>query len=484
MRIRLAILTILALACSPLRAGDGNVPKGRQLRLGDHPYALVVPADFEDANALAADANALLAARNRASGVTLRAFAPPADKRATVFTLARWYDDHLADRLPTAQKTHANWLTMEGTNALYRQSALTTDGQKREVHALLFVRDGVQLAIEAVTPPDKAKTARNILLSLHRLADPTAEWVPIGKTGYRIAPPDGWGVETTRKGNLRFKAPGGKVILNVHAVDAGKHDPNTMVPALAKSFRTEMDKTDGNWKLVATQDVDRSGIEGQLQYFLGRPNEVPSDLVVLHAAGDRHVFTLTAALPGGVRKQFAKKLVACMTSLRKGAPPSETEYRPLTVRRAGLQMSIPKAWATEDAGNVVKAVAPKDTPAAGTVLTVQVQPRSGDARSLDTAVKAFRKEMKDADGNILADAGAKVAGLGAHLFEAAIDIDGVRYRVNYLYLERAETLALVTYFTPEGKYTETRPFFIKALRSLRAFKPAKSRADGDEEDIE
>jgi hypothetical protein len=483
MRIRLCIVIALLAACGHVRADDGNAPAGRNVRLGEHPYALRVPARLADANDLATDANVLLALRD--DRITLRVFSPPRNERATVLTVAKWYRNQLAERIPSARRTHMNWLTIEESNALYRQATAIVDDKPREIHALLFVHDGTDLVIEGMGPPKQTGRIQRTLLSIHRLAEKEGKWVPIGKTGYRLAPPEGWKTGAARNGHLRFTAPGGKVVLDVHARSLGEGDPNRMVTVLAAAFRKEMDNADGSWKLAARQTLDRGSLRGRLQYFLGRPDGVATDLVVLHAAGGDHVFTLTAALPAGVRKQFAKEIIAAMMSLRNGPRPGESGFRKMTVRRAGLQLEIPETWSTDDAGHIVKAIAPTGSPAEGTVLTVQVQPRSAKAsEDLATATKAFRAEMKEADGRILADSGAKVAGLPAHLFEAVTKIEGKRYRVNYLYLQRDETICLVSYFTPEGRYTETRPLFIKALRSLRSFKPSRPRTDAEDSDGE
>ncbi len=485
MRIRALIAICLLAATTPLSAGDPNTaPKSRTVRLGEHPFALRASEELADANDLAADPNVLLALRDADAKLTLRVLTPTPDARATVLTVAKWYDAHLAARLPAARKTHANWLTIEETNALYRQARANVDGAKREIHALLFAGDEVQFVIEAIVPPDASRSAQRVLLSFHRLTESAAKWVSIGKTGYRFAPPTGWKPGKTPSGGLRYKAPPGKVVLDVNTVEAGgASDPNKLVELLAAAFGKEMKKADGNWTLAARQELDRPALHGRLQYFLGRPDDVPSDLLVLHAAGGKHLFTLTAALPAGVRKQYAKQLVAAMMSLRAGAPTSQSSCRPMTVRRAGLRMQIPEGWSTDDAGAVVKAIAPKDSPAAGTVLTVQVQPRSAEkSKDLAAAVASFRQRMKQANGKILADTGAKAAGLQAHLFEAVTRIDGKAYRTNYLYLERDRTVCLVSYFTPEGKYAATRPYFVRALRTLRSFQPTQPPNETQEDE--
>ncbi|MFW5731989.1 MAG: hypothetical protein ACOCZU_02155 [Planctomycetota bacterium] len=484
MRIRTLIAVCFLAAAGPLSADDANVPAGsRTVPLGEHPYAIRASNELADANDLAGDPNVLLALRDADADLTVRIYSPPADPRATVLSVAKWYDAHLANRLPDARKTHANWLTIEETNALYRQARAKVDGAKRQVHAMLFADDEVQFVIEAIVPPAAGDRAQRVLLSLHRLSETSPQWVSIGKTGYRFAPPTAWTPGKTPSGGLRYKAPGGKVVLDVNTVKSGgARDPNKLVELLAAAFGKEMDKADGHWTLAARQELDRPALQGRLQYFLGRPDDVPSDLLVLHAVGGKHLFTLTAALPAGVRKQYAKELVAAMMSLRAGTPPSQTEYRPMTVRRAGLRMQIPEGWSTDDAGAVVKAIAPKDSPAAGTVLTVQVQPRSAEqAKDLASAVDVFRRQMKKADGKILADTGAKAAGLKAHLFEAVTRIDGKAYRTNYLYLERDRTLCLVSYFTPEGKYTATRPHFVKALRTLQSFQATQPPNETDKD---
>ncbi len=483
MRIRALIAICFLAAAAPLSADDPNVaPRSRPVALGEHPYAIRASADLVDANDLAADPNVLLALRDADADLTVRVLTPPRNARATVLTVAKWYDAHLANRLPDARKTHANWLTIEETNALYRQALAKVDGGKRQVHALLFSDDGVQFVIEAIVPPADGERAQRVLLSLHRLSEARPKWVSVGTTGYRFAPPTGWIPGKTPSGGLRYKAPLGKVVLDVNTVKSGgAGDPNKLVGLLAAAFGKEMDKADGDWTLAARHKLDRPALQGRLQYFLGRPDDVPSDLLVLHAAGGKHLFTLTAALPAGVRKQYAKELVAAMMSLRAGTPPSQTEYRPMTVRRAGLRMQIPEGWSTDDAGAVVKAIAPKDSPAAGTVLTVQVQPRSAEqSKDLAAAVDGFRQQMKKADGKILADTGAKAAGLKAHLFEAVTRIEGKTYRTNYLYLERDQTVCLVSYFTPEGKYAATRPYFLKALRTLRSFQATQPKKTGED----
>ncbi len=315
-------MTAVWTVCFATPSDAANAPVGRSIQVPGHPYVLTLPEGFGEPNT-PTDANLLLVARNPKTAATLRVWAGADNPRATVLTVHKAYETDLARRLPSAKKQKTNWVTIESTNALIRRYTATIDGNEVDVQSLVFVRGESSLIVEAAAPSKQRSAMERVLLSLQKGYVTAPERLPIGSTGYRLAPPKGWKVTRGKTGNLRLAAPGGKALLDVYVLRV-KDDrkPADLAATLAEAFGKEMTKADGKWKLAARESIDRDELQGRMQYFLGTPDGVESDLVVLHAAGEDYVFTLTAALPAVVRDRFARQLVRCMMSLRKTGDPT------------------------------------------------------------------------------------------------------------------------------------------------------------------
>ncbi|MFP4052326.1 MAG: hypothetical protein ACLFV7_00505 [Phycisphaerae bacterium] len=317
--IAIPVMTAVWIAClqAPAAAGDANAPRSRTVQVPRHPYALTLPADFAEPST-PADGNMLLIARDPNARATVRVWSGGNDPRATVLTVHKAYEADLARRMPSAKKQKTSWVTIASTNALVRRYTTAVDGNDVDLQALVFVSGRTSLVVETVAPPESRAAMERVLLSLQKGYATALPQLPIGETGYRIAPPKGWKVTRGKTGNLRLAAPGGKALLDVYVLRV-KDDrkPADLAATLAEAFGKEMSKAEGKWKLAARESIDRDALQGRMQYFLGAPGGVQSDLVVLHAAGEDYMFTLTAALPAVVRDRFAKQLVRCMMSLSR-----------------------------------------------------------------------------------------------------------------------------------------------------------------------